>query len=220
MQVYRHLDVGTAKPTPRSARACRITCSTSSTPDVPVQRRPLRREARARRPPRSTRAGGRRVVVGGTGLYIRAFLEGLLGGRAATPSCARALEAEHGGARAEGDPERLHRRLAAIDPETARAHPPERRARASCARSSCARRHGRARSVLQRGARFARPALRASLHLALDPGREALGRAHRPPLRGDDRGRPAPGGARACASAATGPSCPRCRRSATATCSR
>jgi tRNA A37 N6-isopentenylltransferase MiaA len=56
------------------------------------------------------------LLVGGTGLYIRAFLEGLLPGGAADPELRAELEAEQARAAAAGDPERLYRRLCELDP--------------------------------------------------------------------------------------------------------
>jgi tRNA dimethylallyltransferase len=64
------------------------------------------------------------VLTGGTGLYIRAFLEGLIDSGEADPELRAALEQEHERAVSEGDPQRLHRRLEELDPETAgRIHP-------------------------------------------------------------------------------------------------
>ncbi len=64
------------------------------------------------------------LVVGGSGLYIRALVEGLFEGPGAQPGLRRRLEeeADRGGA------DSLHRRLAACDPETAaRVHPNDRK---------------------------------------------------------------------------------------------
>ncbi len=67
------------------------------------------------------RARGRRVlVVGGTGLYLRALLKGIFEG----PRCNAPLRARL----AEVDAPELHRRLAAVDPGTAKGlHPNDRR---------------------------------------------------------------------------------------------
>ncbi len=69
----------------------------------------------------SIRGRGRRVlVVGGTGLYLMALLKGLFEG----PRCNAPLRARL----ADVDAGELHRRLAAVDPDTASAlHPNDRR---------------------------------------------------------------------------------------------
>ncbi len=64
------------------------------------------------------------VFVGGTALYLKALLRGLFEGPAAVPELRQELEAEA----VRGGPERLHARLAAMDPQTAaRLHPNDRR---------------------------------------------------------------------------------------------
>ena len=71
-QVYRGFDIGTAKPTRGSARACRTAASTWSSPGERYSAaRWARVRARAGSPRR--RAGAMPVVVGGTGLYLRAL---------------------------------------------------------------------------------------------------------------------------------------------------
>ena len=111
-------------------------------------------------------------MTGGTGLYIRALLEGLLEAGEADEDLRAELEAEHARAAAAGDPLRLHRRLAEIDPEEARrVHPHD------------LRRVVRALEIAQRGTGGVSGLRRAHgfrdrpyrvLHLAIDPGREAL----------------------------------------------
>ena len=64
------------------------------------------------------------LAVGGSGLYLRALVEGLFEGPGAQPAIRQRLEEEAG---REG-PAALHRRLAARDPRTAaRVHPNDRR---------------------------------------------------------------------------------------------
>ena len=91
-QVYRRLDIGTAKPTRKERAGCRTTGSTSST----------RASATAPATSRATRAGwveeirsrGKLpVVVGGTGLYVRALAEGLFREPALDPARRRSLDA-------------------------------------------------------------------------------------------------------------------------------
>ncbi len=167
LQVYRYLDIGTAKPG-RAERA-RVPHHVYDvvTPDAAYSAGRYLHEARAAAA--SIHARGRVVLLtGGTGLYVRAFLHGLVEeGGGADPELRRALERDHAGACAEGDPLRLHRRLAAADPDAAaRIHPHDVR---------------RIVRALEIGARAGRPAsaVRAAqggacpyrvLHLALDPG--------------------------------------------------
>lgn len=66
------------------------------------------------------RRGALPLVVGGSGLYIRALVEGLFDGPEARPEIRERLEAEA----SERGREAVHARLAAVDPETAaRLHP-------------------------------------------------------------------------------------------------
>ena len=110
-QIYRGMDVGTAKPT-RDERA-RIPHHLIDIAD-PGERYDVaqyQREARAALTDIAAR-GRLAVVVGGTGLYVRALLDGLDLASVPTESDVRArleAEAERG--------EDLHARLAAIDPE-------------------------------------------------------------------------------------------------------
>ncbi len=119
MQVYRHMDAGTAKPSPdERARVLhhlidhvepteRFTVSDwLAEADGLIKR--LRCEC------------VRPIVVGGTNLYIKALLEGLFDG----PPANAALRAEL----AEVEPAELHKRLKSIDPDAAsRIHPNDRK---------------------------------------------------------------------------------------------
>ena len=76
-QVYRGMDVATGKPTPDGARGrSRIIWSTSSIPTTATTPRGSATDAEAAIAA-SARRGRLPVVVGGTGLYIRALLRGL-----------------------------------------------------------------------------------------------------------------------------------------------
>lgn len=119
MQVYRFMDIGTAKPTAAEQRAARHHLIDVVDPDEPFDaaayanlgRRALEGLLRRSKTP---------VVVGGTGLYVKALLYGLFRSHAADPAVRARLrrEAEAGGAAA------LHARLAQCDPQTAaRLHP-------------------------------------------------------------------------------------------------
>ena len=77
MQLYRGLDIGTAKLTPRpSGPASRTTCSTCWTSPRPPSVAAYQRAARAA--VERLRAAGRTpVLVGGSGLYVQAVLDEL-----------------------------------------------------------------------------------------------------------------------------------------------
>jgi tRNA dimethylallyltransferase len=172
MQVYRGLDIGTAKPS--LAERARVPHHLIDVlpPDAVYSAGRFAEEARAAAA--EIHARGRHVLlVGGTGLYIRAFLEGLAGGVGRDPSLRAALEEEHAVAVAEGDTARLHRRLAELDPETARRLHPHDVRRIVRALELHAR-TGRAPSAVRRDdpprARY------RALHLVLDPGTEELRR--------------------------------------------
>lgn len=171
MQVYRYMNVGTAKPTPEERGRVPHHLFDVVTPDRQYSAGRYAQEARA------VAAGiherGRLVVLcGGTGLYIRAFLEGLVSTGDADPDLRQRLEAEHAQAAAEGDPARLHRRLAELDPDAAdRIHPHDvvRTVRALeilelSGRTATAHREAHGRTPLPYRV----------LHLAIDPGREEI----------------------------------------------
>ena len=108
------------------------------------------------------------VLVGGTGLYIRAFLEGVVAAGGADPLLRDKLEREHADAVDEGDPERLHRRLLEWDPAAAeRIHPNDLR-RTIRALEIC-KTSGRTASELRDAHAFRDRPYRV-LHVALDPG--------------------------------------------------
>jgi len=172
MQVYRFLDVGTAKPT--AAQRARVPHHMLDVVDPDEAMSAGRYAAEARETAAKIHARGRPVVLaGGTGLYIRAFLEGLLPAGGADPALRETFERYHERAGREGDPGRLHRLLAGRDPETAaRIHPHDVR-RLVRALELCERSGGRASELRGTHAFGDRPY--RVLHLALDPGREALG---------------------------------------------
>ena len=171
MQVYRYLDIGTAKPTLAERAGVPHHLIDIVTPDV--QYNAGRYAGDARRAAREVQGRGRVVfLVGGTGLYIRAFLEGLMEGGAADPERRRALEEEHRLAAAAGEARRLHDRLASLDPESAeRIHPNDlvRVIRAL----ELIEQSGRPVSELRRSHRLRDQRYR-TLHLVIDPGPEKL----------------------------------------------
>ena len=123
MQVFRFMDIGTAKPTPEQRAAVPHHLFDVVTPDVPYSAG--RYAEAARRAAAAIAARGRLpLLVGGTGLYIRAFLEGLIPTGPPDAELRTELEAEQAAASAAGDPHRLHRRLQELDPASAeRIHP-------------------------------------------------------------------------------------------------
>jgi tRNA dimethylallyltransferase len=113
-QLYRGLDIGTAKPSPAQRQTVPHHLIDILSPDELVNAGRFAQlawscihtiEARSKLP----------LVVGGSGLYIRALTDGLFAGPGANPSLRATLEAEaHSlGLRA------LHDRLAAVDPAAA-----------------------------------------------------------------------------------------------------
>jgi tRNA dimethylallyltransferase len=118
-QVYRRLDIGTAKPTPGERRAVRHHLVDVVEPDEGYDAARFARDAAEVIV--GVRSRGRwPVLVGGTGLYYRALVRGLLPRPPADPILRASLRAE---ARRAG-PEALHRRLQALDPDAAtRLHP-------------------------------------------------------------------------------------------------
>jgi len=114
LQVYRGLDVGSAKPGPEERR--RVPHHLIDVVDADrafsaADYARLGREALA-----DVAARGRlSLVVGGSGLYLRALLQGLFAGPSRDEAIRRRLEAL---AARRGD-ERLHRLLANVDPEAA-----------------------------------------------------------------------------------------------------
>jgi tRNA dimethylallyltransferase len=118
-QVYRRMDIGTGKPTAAERRALRHHLLDVVDPDQPYDAARFARDAAGAIA--DIRARGRQpILVGGTGLYLRALLDGLSPLPPADPVLRRQLRAEA----AAGGPESLHRRLAGLDPATAaRLHP-------------------------------------------------------------------------------------------------
>jgi tRNA dimethylallyltransferase len=120
MQVYRGMDIGTAKPT--AAERAEIPHHALDLVDAAEEGFTVARWlACADAAVADIRRRGRvPIVVGGTNLYIRAFLEGLDDAPAAAPAFRAALEAVPSA--------ELHARLASGDPAAAgRLHPNDRR---------------------------------------------------------------------------------------------
>ncbi len=171
MQVYRYLDIGTAKPSLEQQAQIPHHLLDVVTPDVPYSAG--RYTATARKAAEDIDARGKIVVLtGGTGLYIRAFLEGLLDTGEADSGVRGELESQHADAVAADDASRLHRRLEELDPAGARSiHPNDIRRTIRALEIHWS--SGRPASNVRADHAFADRPYRA-LHLALDPGREVL----------------------------------------------
>ncbi len=110
MQVYRHMDIGTAKPTPAEQRLVRHHAINLVEPDesftaarfVEVADGAIA-DAHARRTPL--------IAAGGTPLYYKSLFQGLFEGPGADPDLRQRLRAL--------SPEQLHQRLSRVDPEAA-----------------------------------------------------------------------------------------------------
>jgi tRNA dimethylallyltransferase len=121
LQVYRHFDIGTAKPTREERAAVPHHLIDVADPDEPYNAGRYIADA-DKAVAEIVSRGNVPLVVGGTGMYLRALLRGL-DPVPADPAVRAALdrrwEEEGGGV--------LHAELAVIDPETAaRVHPADR----------------------------------------------------------------------------------------------
>lgn len=110
-QVYRRMDIGTAKPT--IGERARVPHHLIDVADPGERYDVLRYQRDGRAALASIRSRGHvTLVVGGTGLYVRALLDGLdLASLPHDPAVRARLESE--------DPATLHERLRAIDPDAA-----------------------------------------------------------------------------------------------------
>jgi tRNA dimethylallyltransferase len=124
LQVYRGLDVGSAKATPEERAAVPHHLLDVVEPDQDFSAADYARLARAAVADIVAR-GRLPIVVGGTGLYLRALVRGLFAGPARDPGLRERLQAL--GER-YGDP-RLHRLLRHVDREAAERIEPRDRVR-------------------------------------------------------------------------------------------
>ncbi len=115
MQVYRGMDIGTAKPTTEERRGIPHHLLDVVDPDEPFDAAHYRDLALAAVHDIVSR-GRVCLVVGGTGLYLRILLGGVFPGAPADLAVRRALRQE---AEAEGAAS-LHQRLGRVDPDAAR----------------------------------------------------------------------------------------------------
>ncbi len=118
-QIYRQMDIGTAKPTAEEQQAARhhlIDCVDISQPFSVADYQSLADAAITDIQDRSKQV----LLVGGAGLYFRAIVDGLFEGPGADPSLRERLEQEA----AQRGVDVLHERLRACDPVSAdRIHP-------------------------------------------------------------------------------------------------
>ena len=114
MKVYRGMDIGTAKPAVELRRRLPHHMIDLAEPDEPYTAARFGREAREVIRGISER-GRLPLLVGGSGLYLRAILGWIFPGPEADPTLRERLERE---ARRSGV-EALHRRLSEVDRETA-----------------------------------------------------------------------------------------------------
>ncbi len=113
-QIYRELDIGTAKPTAAEQAEVRHHAVDVADPTERFSAAMFQRVAAAAFADIRER-GGEPLLVGGAGLYLRAVLDGLFEGPPAQPAIRERLRAEAG---RDGN-EALHLRLAAVDPAAA-----------------------------------------------------------------------------------------------------
>ena len=119
MQVYRGMEIGTAKPTREDRRAVPHHGLDLVEPQIPFTVAMYRRYALATLPAIQAR-GHWPIMVGGTGLYIRAVIDGLCPAPPEDAACRQALAAEA----IQVGSAALHDRLRAADPATAaKLHP-------------------------------------------------------------------------------------------------
>ncbi len=167
-QCYRGLDAGTAKPSPEERSRARHHLLDVADPEEQLDAARFVRLADAAVADISAR-GKRVIVAGGTGLWIRALLRGLLDAPGASPELRAALREDF---ERLGVPA-LHARLAEVDPGAAARILPNDRVRIERALEVHAL-SGRPLSELQREHRFAQARYEALLWF-LDPPREVLG---------------------------------------------
>jgi tRNA dimethylallyltransferase len=119
MQIYRYMDIGTAKPTPEELAQAVHYMIDIVDPDEDYDAVQFSKQARDRIAEIVER-GRAPLVVGGTGLYIKALMHGLFESNPVDPQIRYRLKREveeHGG-------QALHERLQQVDPDTAgRLHP-------------------------------------------------------------------------------------------------
>ncbi|MCU0607377.1 MAG: tRNA (adenosine(37)-N6)-dimethylallyltransferase MiaA [Candidatus Edwardsbacteria bacterium] len=112
-QVYKYLDIGTAKPTTAERASVPHHLVDFLDPDRPYSAADYAADAREAMD--ALDAQGKPYIVGGSGLYLRALIEGL----AAIPPADAALRQEFSEFAGSHGKAALHQRLAEVDPATA-----------------------------------------------------------------------------------------------------
>jgi tRNA dimethylallyltransferase len=119
IQVYKYMDIGTAKPSPEERHLVRHHLIDILYPDEEFSAALFREEAR-RAIAEVSMQGKKSMIVGGTGLYIKALTSGLIRGGEVDPAIRSRLQSEV----QSGGRERLYTRLQEVDPTAAaRLHP-------------------------------------------------------------------------------------------------
>ena len=171
MQVFRYMDIGTAKPSVAERGIVPHHLFDVADPDEPYSAGRYANEARAAAA--SIHARGHCVfLTGGTGLYIRAFMDGLIQTDNVDPGLRKRLEDEQARDAEEGDPTKMHRRLSEFDSEAAaKIHPND--VRRTVRALEILEHSGEKPSQIRQDHGFQDRPFRV-LHLAIDPGRDAL----------------------------------------------
>src|SRR2546429_3590887 len=166
-QCYRGLDSATSKPRPEERARARHHLLDVAEPEEQLDAARFVGLADAAIA-EIARGGKRAIIAGGTGLWIRALLRGLLDAPGASPEFREALREEF---EAQGVPA-LHERLRGVDPAAAAKILPNDRVRIERALEVHAL-SGRPLSELQREHRFAQARYDALIWV-LDPPRDVL----------------------------------------------
>jgi tRNA dimethylallyltransferase len=114
IQIYRHMDVGSAKPTAEERSRVPHHMIDIRLPDQPYSAGEYMREAR-QCIERILETGRVPIVVGGTGLYIRTLLRGVVDSAPTDPHVRARLKNEE----RTGGPDTLYEKLKVLDPEAA-----------------------------------------------------------------------------------------------------
>ena len=122
MQIYRHMDIGTAKPTPEERAAVPHHMIDIAAPDEPFDAARFTREAREKIAALTARKA-LPFVAGGTGLYIKSLTRGIFRAKTTEPERREQLKKEMESI----GPAALHHRLEQLDAQAARRiHPNDR----------------------------------------------------------------------------------------------
>ncbi|MCP4908184.1 MAG: tRNA (adenosine(37)-N6)-dimethylallyltransferase MiaA [bacterium] len=171
MQVFRYMDIGTAKPSPDERQRVPHHLFDVVDPDEEYSAGRYAKEAREAGAAIHER-GGLVLLTGGTGLYIRAFLDGLIETGSVDRVLRERLENEQRRAAEQGDPARLHRRLEKLDANAAdRIHPND--IRRTVRALEIFEQSGKTASSVREAHGFRDRPFRV-LHLCIDPGRKIL----------------------------------------------